>query len=374
MHEDDFEVQFCDLCGTSVPMADLESGAAVRHQAKTIGACCLTVLRRGDSPLVTAAPSTGEPAHAVAVGAGGPAPRGRGDGLLLPVAIALLAGMAGVAIYLDLQIQSLADRQVRDQQTLATGLASSTESLRTLDQAMDGVARKSDLDGLRETVSGFEGKLELAAEEQRQGGEKLRRGLDGVQQEVAQLTKQKVDYRPMFDDLRQQVVRTQRAIAELQVAAPAAEATGPAPAALPVAEPVAAVTDPGLPPELAAQVQRLADPDAAVRFEAVDHLLVSKNVAVLPHLLPMTKDADGFVRRLAVEGLRDFRHPDAVEALLEALADGDPNVSDTAWSSLKRLTNQKIPFDAASPSKDARLRQQQRWREWWDKNKAAFDS
>ena len=42
--QDDFDVQFCDLCGTSVPLADLESGAAVRHQAKTIGACCLAVL------------------------------------------------------------------------------------------------------------------------------------------------------------------------------------------------------------------------------------------------------------------------------------------------------------------------------------------
>ena len=111
-----------------------------------------------------------------------------------------------------------------------------------------------------------------------------------------------------------------------------------------------------------------------IRFEAVDALIGSKNPAVLKHLLPMARDADLYVRRLTVEGLRDFKQAEAVEQLIAALADSETTVAETAYGSLKKLTGQKIPFDAASPSKDTRLRGQQRWQEWWDKNKATFGS
>lgn len=366
MHEDDFEVQFCDLCGTSVPLADLESGTAVRHQAKTIGACCLTVLRQGDSPLASPGAAGGGGADRAPAGAG----RARSEGMLLPVAIALLAGMAGATIYLDLEIQGLADQQIEDRKLVATRLATTGETLDNIDRAMDGTARKLDIDNLRERVLGIDSGVKLHQEQVRQQSEALRKSLDAVQKDVARLEAQRIDYRPLFDDMRQQIVRANRAIAELRSAGETVDLADPLPPDLPaVEEPEPA---PGLPEELATQVKRLADPDAAVRFEAVDQLLVSRNLAVLPYLIPMTQDADGFVRRLTVEGLRDFRHPDSVEALLDALGDGDRSVADTAWSSLKRLTGQKIAFDAASPSRDARARAQQRWRDWWEKNKDTF--
>ena len=43
--QEDVEVSFCDLCGTSVPAGDLATGAAVQQRGKTIGACCLPGLR-----------------------------------------------------------------------------------------------------------------------------------------------------------------------------------------------------------------------------------------------------------------------------------------------------------------------------------------
>ncbi|MFY9340907.1 MAG: DUF2946 domain-containing protein, partial [Planctomycetota bacterium] len=65
MQDDGVEVTFCDLCGTSVPVVDLAAGSAVRHQGKTVGACCLAGLRvagapapapaAGAAPLVTVA-------------------------------------------------------------------------------------------------------------------------------------------------------------------------------------------------------------------------------------------------------------------------------------------------------------------------------
>ena len=43
--QDPLDVSFCDFCNTSVPVQDLEQGAALRHNGKTIGACCLPALR-----------------------------------------------------------------------------------------------------------------------------------------------------------------------------------------------------------------------------------------------------------------------------------------------------------------------------------------
>jgi HEAT repeat protein len=129
-----------------------------------------------------------------------------------------------------------------------------------------------------------------------------------------------------------------------------------------------------LPAALAEQVRKLQSHDAAIRFEAVDELVRSKNAAVLPHLLPVANDPDPFVRRVTMDGLAGFRQPEAVDVLLSGLGDGDENVRDTAWRSLREVTGQKFAFDAFNPSKEVRARAQQRWQEWWDKNKATFGS
>ena len=360
MQQDDVEVQFCDLCGTSVPLADLESGAAVRHEAKTIGGCCLAVLRQGDSPLASPGISTRASAAA------------RNEQGLLPIAIALFVAVTAATIFLDYKIQGIADRQLNDQTVLTSSLRAGSDVLQGIDQAMDGAARKSDLDALTEKITALGADLEVQAVNARQQEDQLRVAIAAVRADAKQVAEQRIDYRPLFDDLRAKLQQQAIALADLRIEGPAAP---PVDAAAP-REATEDGPDPatGLSAELAAQVTRLADGDAAVRFEAVDQLLISKSLDVLPHLLPMTRDADGFVRRLTVEGLRDFPHRDSVEALLEALGDGDSTVADTAWSSLKKLTGQKIPFDAAAPSKDARTRAQQRWREWWQKNKATFGS
>ena len=124
MQQDDVEVQFCDLCGTSVPMADLESGAAVRHQAKTIGACCLGVLRQGESPLA----SPGLPA------AGGKPARRGGEAGLVAMAIALAVVVFGATIYLDLRVQGVSDELESFRGEVGELMGSDSDVLRTLDQ------------------------------------------------------------------------------------------------------------------------------------------------------------------------------------------------------------------------------------------------
>ncbi|MBM4060047.1 MAG: HEAT repeat domain-containing protein [Planctomycetes bacterium] len=360
MQQDQFEVLFCDLCGTSVPLADLEKGAAIRHHAKTIGGCCLQVLRKGDSPLASpgAPPAPAAPPRAAA-----------GDGRLLPVAIVLLAAVAAATVFLDQRVGGVESLVRQNQEQSVQAQRSDSDVLQGLGVAMDSVARKADLDALTERLANLDGAMQLHQEQLRLQVEGLRQVVVAVQQETHKLVAGTIDYRPLFEDHRQQLHRLLTAVADLRGAGAAA----PSPAA-PAAPPAAVPEATGLPEALLAHVKKLGDADAAVRFEAVDALVASKNPAVLKYLLPMARDADSFVRRLTIEGLRDFKHVEAVDALIAALGDSDVSVAETAWSSLKKLTGQKIPFDATSTSKEVRQRAQQKWQEWWDKNRATFGS
>jgi hypothetical protein len=154
-------------------------------------------------------------------------------------------------------------------------------------------------------------------------------------------------------------------------AAVATAATAKPPEVAPVASGPVVEPPPGLAAPLAAQVQKLSAADPAIRFEAVDELLRSKDALVLPFLLPVTKDADAYVRRLCVDGLRDWKRPEVVDALLVALGDLDENVRDTAWVSLKEVTGQRFPFETTA-SREARARAILKWQEWWDKSRATF--
>lgn len=352
MQDDAVEVSFCDLCGTSVPIADLASGTALRHQGKTIGACCLAALRGGKS----------------SVGSDGLARAGAPEARLLPVAIVLLAAIAAVAIFLDHRVTSADASHRQGLGQLSEAQTSDSQVLAGLAVAMDSVPRRPELDALVAKVTEMSAALETARSEQQKTNEALAGELAALGKELGNQAGRILDYRPLIEDLRQRQLRLVDLVATLRAVAPAVDAP-PAPAA--GAPAPAEPGTPSLPPALVEQVKKLQAADPAVRFEAVDELLRSKDPAVLPSLLPLTRDADAFVRRLTVEGLAAFKRADAVEALLSALADGDEYVRDTAWRSLKEVTGQKLPFDSAA-SKDARARAIQKWQDWWDKSKATF--
>jgi hypothetical protein len=358
MQEDLLEVTFCDLCGASVPVADLTSGAAVKHLGKTVGACCMPAL-------------SGAASHAAAPVAG--ARTAGAQTHLLPVAVVLLAAVASATIFLDQKISGADTRWREKQDQIVLAQRSDSDVLQNLGLAMDQVVKKADLEDIKARLAQVEGDLKQANEQLRQQPDQVTKELASLRREIGDVRTATNDLRPLFDELRQK----QQRVAELLVAIEKDGARGsgtsnpeqPAPAPAPArAETPGA---PALPDALAEQVKKLKSPDPAVRFEAVDELLRSKNALILPHLLPIARDTDSFVRRLTVEGLRDFKKPEVVEALLVALTDNDDLVSETAWRSLKEVTGQKIPFEA-SGTKDARARAVQRWQEWWEKNKATF--
>ncbi len=355
MQDNDFEVTFCDLCGASVPAADLQSGAAMKAQAKVIGACCLAGLRA---------------ARPEVLGAAAPPPSAGGESRLMVVAVVLLAAVAAATIFLD---QRLATGETASQgrhTQLAQAQRSDSEVLQAVGVAMDGVARRADLDVLAERLAAIAGAVQQIDERSRQDAEQLRLEVAALRQEQRAAGNAAIDYRPLFDDLRQQLQRQAAALQEMRQAAVPVVSPAVEPPAAP--SPAAPANEPQLPAPLAEQVAKLQSADPAIRFEAVDELARSKDPAVLPHLLPLVRDPDAFVRRVTMDGLVGFRAAPAVDALLVGLADPDENVRDTAWRSLRELTGQKFPFDASNPSKDVRARALQRWQEWWDANRATF--
>lgn len=358
MQQDDFEVAFCDLCGTSVPAGDLTNGTAVKTADKVIGCCCLAGLRAARPDVL----------------GGAAAPRAAaGESRLMIVAVVLLAALAAATIFLDQRLATAETAWQLQYSQLSKAQRSDSEVLQAVGVAMDGSARRADLDAFAERLTALEGAAQQGDERARQDLDQLRQEVVALRQELRTGQAATIDYRPLFDDLRQQLQRQAVALTELHAAAPGPAQPRDDAAPSPAPAPDAADSS-GLPSALAEQVRKLQSADPAIRFEAVDELVRSKNAAVLPHLLPIANDPDSFVRRVTMDGLAGFRQPAAVEALLAGLGDGDENVRDTAWRSLRELTGQKLAFDAFNPSKEVRARAQQRWQEWWDKNKATFGS
>lgn len=362
MQDDAVEVAFCELCGTSVPIADLTIGSATRHQGKTIGACCLPSLRgTPPSPSLAAAPASL---------AANPA-RPNGETRLLPVAVVMLVAVAAATLFLDFRLTTAAGEAAQWRSELVQVrelIAADSQVLAALAVTMDAVPRRADLLDLGAKLAEASGAGATAQSD-------LQKQLDALKADIASLAATQrslaIDYRPLLEDLRQRQLRTLEAVSAVR-AAPVVDSTPVVPTPAPESAPADA-SAPTLPPALLEQVKKLTAGEPATRFEGVDELLRSKDPLVLPSLLPMVKDADAFVRRLTVEGIGQWKRAEVVEALLTALADTDEYVRETAWRSLKEVTSQKIAFEATG-TKDARARGVQRWQEWWDKNKATFGS
>ena len=369
MQEQEFEVSFCELCGTSVPASDLASGDAVTRAGKVVGQCCLSELR-GES---------GARGGSVA-GAAVDGPSSDG-GRLMTIAIVLLAALAGAVLFLDSHLARLEGDWQQAREDDRERRKADSDALLGVAVKVDGAATSAQLQQVRDAGVALEARL-TASEEASKGRQAvLEQELDGLRRAVRAAEDRIVDYRPLFEDLRQRHTRALAVIEGLRdraAAKPVAAADTAAPGAGGEGADVAAAGAPGagaagsaLPEPLAEQVGKLSASDPAVRFEAVDVLIESDNLDVLPHLLPLAKDPDAFVRRLVVEGLRGFKKAEAVDALIEALRDADENVCDTAWRSLRDVTGQRLPFDA-SATKEARGRAAQKWSDWWEKARDGF--
>ena len=91
----------------------------------------------------------------------------------------------------------------------------------------------------------------------------------------------------------------------------------------------------------------------------------------VPHLVPLLKDEDVFVRNNVAQTLGDLEAREAVPSLIEALNDSEHFVRDSAITSLRKITKQNIKFDPLG-RKDERERGISSWKKWWEANKETF--
>lgn len=351
----DVEVFFCDLCNASVPEQDLQAGKAVRHQGRVIGACCLGVLRgKGSAQAVPAA--------------------GRAEARTWPIALLLLAAVTAGTLHLDQRIEAERTERQQELERLTADVRERTEVLVAMDGTVDSTAEsiRTGMPQLQQQLTTVQVALQEQSARALRVAQAHDEALAALRTDVEGLARKQVDPVPALQQLDAAVQALAMQLAE-QRAQPAPPPAMPQPGSVPPArqEPSQAPAAGGLPPELAHQVARLADADPAVRFDAVDELVRSKNPLAAPALLPLAKDGDLFVRRLAVEGLRHFRTGPVLDALVTALADPEELVRETAWRSLQEMTGQKLPFDAAA-SREVRSRAQKAWADWVEANKATF--
>jgi hypothetical protein len=119
-------------------------------------------------------------------------------------------------------------------------------------------------------------------------------------------------------------------------------------------------------PAWATLVPNLADANPSTRWEAVDELGRSKDPAVIPHIAPLLRDSDLFVRMCAARVLADLGTLQAVPQLIDALEDSEPTVRESAWNALRTLTGKDFKFDPQGNEAD-RQKKVKSWREWWKK-------
>jgi hypothetical protein len=87
---------------------------------------------------------------------------------------------------------------------------------------------------------------------------------------------------------------------------------------------------------------------------------------VIPHVLPLWRDSDLFVRMCAARVLADLGTLQGVPALLDALEDSEWNVRESAWHALRTLTGKDFKFDPQG-NEGERAKKVKLWREWWKK-------
>ena len=118
-------------------------------------------------------------------------------------------------------------------------------------------------------------------------------------------------------------------------------------------------------------LEDLGSPDPGLRLDAVFALGQTKDVAVVPHVVPMLSDEDVFVRMVSAQVLGGLRAKVATPALIEALDDERSAVREAAVVALRSITNKKFDFDPVGKVQE-RARALEAWRSWWKRSGPEF--
>lgn len=349
-------VHFCDLCNESIPLADLDSGRAVRRNERLICAACEGAMSGhharpdlGSEPLPRVVPASPPP-----VGSAVPA-------VALAFASVGLVISIGASAYFLWRLDEVGRNASTELERLARSVPEQTRSASAelLEQARRSEVRVSDAQ--RELVD--LGRRLDALERGVADSGTLERRIERVEERQALLTdlSSRIDHQAaalaeLEFALSSQVVSAPPSAAEPGPVAPRAEtvqpeASAPAAAAAPTWEPL---------------LPDLASATGSTRWQAVQSLGKTGDPRVVPHLLPLLDDSDLFVRMAVARLLGELGAMEAIPGLIDTLDDEEVSVRQSALESLRKLSGQSIAFDPKARDVE-RAKRIKAWREWWEK-------
>jgi HEAT repeat protein len=348
---------FCDLCNESIPQPDLDLGRAVRRGERLICAACEAAMSGAAARPAPPAPV----ATPIARGGSGAASSLAAVALAF-AAVALLAGV-GAAAYFFWRLESQA-HAISNQITALERAA--PEHARTVSAALgdEAAAREAEVGQARAALQALAERVQdLEQADPRVAA--LERRLEKLDARLATLDDlaSRVQHQAgVIDDLTRSLadLEKQRTTTSLtrepepvpEVAAPRAAAPAPEAGA-----PGGALFE--------KWVGDLASPDSGTRWQAVQSLGGTRQASVVPHLVPMLKDSDIFVRMATCRHLGDLGSVQAIPALIDTLEDEEASVREAALVALRGLSGQSIPFDPLARDGD-RSKRVKAWRDWWE--------
>lgn len=363
------DITFCSVCNESIPVADLHGGRAVHRGKGVVCAACERAMgiEAGQSASSAAPPSAAATTSDGAVFAAAPAatpsaPRAAGGRWTSAIALSALAAAASAWFVLDRRLQA-AQAETRDTQLklarlepLRDELARQADEARARARDDREAARVAEESGARR-VSELQGQLADA----RAALQSLARRADEADQLRARVQALE-PLTPRVQDLESKLrafgEERERLLARIEELGRGVAAAKEAASGAPVG--------PAAPPRPAWE-GRLADlknPNEAARLEAVLFLAESHDPLVVPHLVPMLRDANLFVRTATARALRDMKtkEGEALLALCDALLDDKAPVREAAWVALRACTGLELAFDPLGSDAD-RARRARAWRE-----------
>jgi Skp family chaperone for outer membrane proteins len=348
---------FCDLCNESIPQADLDLGRAVRRGERLICVACEAAMSSGPDPAT--APVIPNVAPRVESGASNSSSSIAAVALAF-ASVALISGIgAGAYFFWRLERETQISReQIADLEHAAP------EHARTVSAALtdEAAARETEAAATRAALQALSERVQ-ELEQADPAATALERRIDNLDARLG-----------AFDDLASRVQHQGGVLDQLTAAmaeatdakaasAPAPAAPAPQEAARPAAPPPSASAPGGALWEK--WIADLKSPDSGTRWQAVQSLGGTRDPSVVPHLVPMLKDADIFVRMAACRHLDELGSVEAIPALIDALEDEEAIVREAALAALRSLSGQALPFDPNARDGD-RSKRVKAWRDWWE--------
>lgn len=350
------KIHFCDLCNESVPQSDIDHGRAVMRKGRIVCRACDRAMSHAEAHTTLPLEALPNPT----------APRRAGGMSWIGVA-ALVFAAAGF-VWLNRSLERVTARA----NSAEASLAASIERTRALEDRLDAVARANDehsaslrgeLDAARAETQAAIAESTAARTRHEAEAARLAGSLESLsatvraQAQAIEHTTTELTARIARNEQDQQLSVERLSQLESGIAATAHERAPPTPNA----------------PAWKFLLDDLASSNAGTRWQAVANLGDTKDPAVLPHLLPMLRDPDVFVRMATARVLGELHQMSSVGALIDALEDREAPVREAAYAALRAVSGKEHPFDplAGEAEREKRVKA---WRDWWKKQQEASPS